>query len=125
MGGQGANAYDLGADKVVQKAGVKHDGASPSMPGKPEATSSINPARVWPAKDINYGGKVPDKFPTTPDYNPVHKAAGQPHMPGQNDRGEVKQESVNNDDWSENHVSHFIERKALNFKELLASGRLG
>ncbi len=124
MGGQGANAYGLDADKVVQKAGVKHDGASASMPGKSEATSSISPARVWPAKDLNYGGKVPDTFQRTPDYNPVRKAAGQPHMPGQSDRGEVKQESTN-DDWSEKHIDRFIEHKELNFKLLLSQGKLG
>jgi hypothetical protein len=61
-------------------------------------------------------------MPGTPDYNPVRKAAGQPHMPGQSDRGEVKQEST---DWSEQHIDHFIERKELNFKLLLSEGKLG
>lgn len=122
MGGQGANAYDLTQAREIQQAGVKHDGPSPSMPGKSEAAAGISAARVWPAKDLSYGGKVPEKMPKTPDYNPVRKAGGQPHMPGSGDRGEVKQESA---DWAEKHVDHFIERKELNFRTLLAEGRLG
>jgi hypothetical protein len=123
MGGQGANAYGLDQSKVIQQAGVKHDGPSASMPGRSEATSSISPARVWPAKDLNYGGKVPEKMPSTPDYNPVRKASGQPRMPGTGDRGAVVKEST--DDWAEARVTKFIERKEFNFRELLASGRLG
>ena len=94
------------------------------MPGRKEATSSISPARTWPAKDLKYGGKVPDSFARTPDYNPVRKSGGQPRMPGQGDKGAVTKESVEQD-WSEKNIDHFLERKELNFRDLLKSGRLG
>jgi len=120
----GQRGYELNQDRVIQQAGVKHDGASPSMPGRKEATSSISPARTWPAKDLKYGGKVPDSFARTPDYNPVRKSGGQPRMPGQGDKGAVTKESVEQD-WSEKNIDHFLERKELNFRDLLKSGRLG
>ena len=45
-------------------------------------------------------------------------------MPGQGDKGAVTKESVEQD-WSEKNIDHFLERKELNFRDLLKSGRLG
>ena len=123
-GAMGDKGYGFIHDNAIQKAGVKHDGPSPSMPGKAGATGSISPARVWPAKDLSYGGKVPEKMPSTPDYNAVKKAGGQPHMPGTGDKGAVVKESTE-EAWDQRQIDHFIERKELNFKKLLESGQLG
>jgi hypothetical protein len=107
MGGAQATAYGTGSRDQIQQAGVKVGGPDASMPGNSGATGSIKPAHVWKARDLSYGGKVPDKFPK--------------NLPeGARPRGERIEES-----WDQKHVDHYIERRELNFKKLLESGQLG
>ena len=123
-GALGDKGYEFLKQNALQSAGVKHEGSSPSMPGRAEATRSIAPAKVWPAKDLNYGGKVPDKMPSTPDVNPVKKGSGQPMKnAGTNNYGAVTESA--DDAWDQKHIDHFLERKELNFAQLLKEGRLG
>jgi len=123
-GALGDKGYEFVHQNALQKAGVKHDGASPSMPGRKEATSSISPAKVWPAKDLQYGGKVPEKMPATPDVNPIRKGSGQPMKgAGMNNYGSVTESTE--EAWDDKAVNHYLERKELDFKRLLEEGRLG
>jgi hypothetical protein len=100
MGGAQATAYGTGSKDQIQQAGVKVGGPDASMPGNSGATSSIKPAHVWKARDLSYGGKIPDKLPK--------------NLP----------ESVE-ESWDQRHVDHYIERRELNFKKLLENGQLG
>ncbi len=100
MGGAQATAYGTASKDQIQQAGVKIGGADASMPGNSGATSSIKPAHVWKARDLSYGGKMPDKLPK--------------NLP------EGVEES-----WDQKHVDHYIERRELNFKKLLENGQLG
>ena len=107
MGGAQATAYGTGSKDQIQQAGVKIGGPDASMPGNSSAASSIKPAHTWKARDLNYGGKIPDKFPK----NLPENARSQ---------GEKFDES-----WDQKHVDHYIERRELNFRKLLESGFLG
>lgn len=97
MSSKEAAAYDVAdKNKVIQQAGVKHSGPDSSMPG----SASLKAAHRWTPHDLNYGGKVPDKLPK--------------NLPESGER-----------DWTESHIDHFLERKELNFSQLLKEGKLG
>lgn len=108
-GAMGGSDYSFVHKDALQKAGVSKDGPSASMPGK----DSLKAAKVWTAKDLSYGGKIPDSLPKTPDVNPLKTGGG------------AMKESTEDVAWDSRHVDHFLERKEFSFKEMLAQGLLG
>lgn len=90
---------------VIHQQGRKIDGPSPSMPGK----KSLKPAKVWPtkpAKSQRFESEVNDDEPLTEEQI-------------------AEQEVMQEAGWDEKHVSHYLEKKELDFRSMIKQGLLG
>lgn len=82
---------------VVHQQGRKIDGPSPSMPG----SKKLKPAKTWPTKPAKS-----QKF----ESEDVEPEDGQEELV---------------ESWDEKHIDHYIERKELNFRDMISKGMLG
>lgn len=82
--------------EVVHQQGRKIDGPSPSMPG----SKKLKPAKTWPTKPAKS-----QKF--------------------ESEEVDPEKEELEEQSWDEQHIDHYIERKELNFRDMISKGMLG